>query len=480
MVHATFERVGLAELFGKPGLVIPGYQRPYSWGASHVQALLRDLEAGTKPYLMGTVILHGQGAGGQRLLEVVDGQQRLVTLSIMSKMLGMDVEGLPLLKATFSPASHGAIANCCELIRGFLAGKDDDDKTSLRQWLADPGRGGVLFDVLTLDGENALDQAYVFFDSVNSKGKALTDFDLLKAHHLMFIPAAQESLAARHNDDWQSRDDRHLHLFTTLLRRLRMWARGEDRDRRQERPDYNEFCSIVEPESGSGDGGERIFNRYMQPAAFRSWRRIGDHIVLSMDYPVPNGEDLLPAAITQSIEGGDPFFLYAKRYHRLYEALFSGDTYELSSGVAFVRRIRSSMGNYYLQNAFEAILLLYFDKFGEDRLAETGVCLERILSQFRYEKPCVRIEGVLSHVNAHRLVPMMLEAVSPRQVGSPLLTMALAMKPPPLESKGVRYGYFRRMEEFYNGDPSRLPRLAGGVLAMIGKTYPKRNCPDRH
>jgi hypothetical protein len=180
------------------------------------------------------------------------------------------------------------------------------------------------FHVLVLNkipnGPDPLDRAYTFFDSVNSKGKALSDFDLLKAHHLMFIPFKQEVLATHHNADWLSKDEAHADLFSKTLRRLRMWARGQERDNKKEWADFNEFSSVVEPDHE--EDMVHVFNRYMQPAAFHSWRREGDRIVLSMDYPVQDGELLIPTEITQTIEGGDAFFLYAKRYHSLYNALF--------------------------------------------------------------------------------------------------------------------------------------------------------------
>ena len=69
---------------------IPPYQRPYAWTTEQVSALLDDLRSAmdgyekieeTPPYFLGSMVLI-QGQGSTRA-EVVDGQQRLTTLTIL-------------------------------------------------------------------------------------------------------------------------------------------------------------------------------------------------------------------------------------------------------------------------------------------------------------------------------------------------------------------------------------------------------------
>ena len=63
-------------------LRIPSYQRSYSWTESQVRDLLKDTAYLEKDYLMGTVILHCHQEGDKTYLDIVDSQQRLVTLCI--------------------------------------------------------------------------------------------------------------------------------------------------------------------------------------------------------------------------------------------------------------------------------------------------------------------------------------------------------------------------------------------------------------
>ncbi len=75
----------LSEVFA-PGerLRMPPYQRSYSWGEAEALELLSDLLEATEaqiPHFIGAVVfVHGDEPG---ILEIVDGQQRLTTLTIL-------------------------------------------------------------------------------------------------------------------------------------------------------------------------------------------------------------------------------------------------------------------------------------------------------------------------------------------------------------------------------------------------------------
>ena len=471
MESPTLYTYSLRELFDQP-LIIPEYQRSYSWQSNHVWDLLNDTFGRTSPYLMGTIILHETAVSSeesQMALNIVDGQQRLVTLTVILHVLSNKLERkpdipLPLMDGQFSEGAAKVICNTRSVVDNFLNQKSKEELTTYyNHLLAEKdcfNSGRLEFSTLVLRDKNALDQAYTFFDSVNSKGKALTDYDLLKAHHLMFIPPQQEALATSHNDEWQSGDENHGHLFSTILRRLRMWGRGGNRDSKQERPDYNEFCSVVEPDHSFG--GEHVFNRYMQPAAFRSWRRDGEKIVLSMDYPMHEGEALLPIEVTQTIEGGDAFFMYAKRYHRIYSTIFSPESKGSSTAIAFIQEMACHIDNTYLENAFRAAMLLTYDKFGEDRLIEIAVCTERIISARRWDPKNLRIEGALEHVRANNIIQILLHSVRSAHVVAQLYS-ATKMLPhcSPQDFAGVRRRYFESLYGFYVGARSKIldPRI---------------------
>jgi uncharacterized protein with ParB-like and HNH nuclease domain len=80
-------------------LEIPFFQRAYVWGDEQWERLLEDMEhvsQTSKPYFLGSVILKqqptntGNKVGDKRTL--IDGQQRLTTLSIFFKVLSLKSE----------------------------------------------------------------------------------------------------------------------------------------------------------------------------------------------------------------------------------------------------------------------------------------------------------------------------------------------------------------------------------------------------
>lgn len=81
---------------GKPitgMLSIPEYQRPYCWQSLQLKSLLEDIEShrllnSEQPYYLGSLILHQEKlSNGISRLNIIDGQQRVTTLSLMAFLL---------------------------------------------------------------------------------------------------------------------------------------------------------------------------------------------------------------------------------------------------------------------------------------------------------------------------------------------------------------------------------------------------------
>lgn len=74
--------------------IIPAYQRPYSWNKDHATQLILDIYSSFKnsdgEYFVGSMICINKG---DNLFEVVDGQQRLTTLSLIIANLARVAKG---------------------------------------------------------------------------------------------------------------------------------------------------------------------------------------------------------------------------------------------------------------------------------------------------------------------------------------------------------------------------------------------------
>src|ERR1700739_3928706 len=69
---------------------IPPYQRPYAWTSEQALQLIDDLReamssGGDEPYFLGSIVLIRPR--GEHVGQVVDGQQRLTTLTILAAVL---------------------------------------------------------------------------------------------------------------------------------------------------------------------------------------------------------------------------------------------------------------------------------------------------------------------------------------------------------------------------------------------------------
>lgn len=119
----TVERVSLSELLGSDQMqfVIPHYQRKYSWNKEHCETLFEDVLKVANAVIEGHQVTHFfsnvtlSRLDGKNRFHVVDGQQRLTTLSLflkaVSHVLPIHSEPLvehlqvgPLLKLSFEDA----------------------------------------------------------------------------------------------------------------------------------------------------------------------------------------------------------------------------------------------------------------------------------------------------------------------------------------------------------------------------------------
>ena len=89
-LEAAEINVGKLLTSGDFEFVIPEYQRPYAWGAEESLQLLSDLLGALKrdtdePYFLGSIVLVKSPNVARS--EVIDGQQRITTLTLLLSLL---------------------------------------------------------------------------------------------------------------------------------------------------------------------------------------------------------------------------------------------------------------------------------------------------------------------------------------------------------------------------------------------------------
>lgn len=196
-------------------LRVPGFQRPYSWKPHNALQLCQDLaeqeeQKADEDYVLGTVILHSADENGRTVYNIVDGQQRLVTLNVLRQLL--DSGGAQPAADTDSP-----LAAVTKELRRYVRNLNKADR--FKNYLDDHC---ILLTVVT----NSEDEAFQFFDSQNSRGKSLRPHDLLKAFHLREMRGHSVERQRAAVAGWEAIGEAKLDtLFTGVLARIVSWSR---------------------------------------------------------------------------------------------------------------------------------------------------------------------------------------------------------------------------------------------------------------
>lgn len=159
-------------------LTIPFYQRPYRWQTTHVETLLNCIKDNLRneEYRMGSIILH---ENENNKLDIVDGQQRLTTLSLL--FLSIDEKTPYKLNCEYRHLeSKQNIYRNYNFIKNWLKQLDDKNYDAFQKFVLDK------CSVVVITTED-LSEAFQMFDSQNGRGKELQAYNLLKAYHLRAI-----------------------------------------------------------------------------------------------------------------------------------------------------------------------------------------------------------------------------------------------------------------------------------------------------
>lgn len=130
---------------------IPKYQREYTWGTRDWDALFKDVTENDNGYFLGSYICVNSGSLNGTTLEVIDGQQRFTTLTILLTAL---YEKLSALEDQMEAEDKTDLAN----LRGELANK--------KQQVSALGRKYHYTQRLILQKQNMNDEDYSYLLSL--------------------------------------------------------------------------------------------------------------------------------------------------------------------------------------------------------------------------------------------------------------------------------------------------------------------------
>ncbi len=178
-------------------LNLPSYQRPYRWVRKNIDFFWNDIRNLLKTkvsYDFGIIVLHRKNKNSCEY-DIVDGQQRLVTLSLILKALSSSVADSFINNTTLQGKdSEKNIGYNFQWFRRQVALMDDNAKKEMEEYILNS-----YADIVVMDD---LDDALKFFDRTNTTGVPLTNTDILKSYHLLALSECME-LSKEAKDRWE-------------------------------------------------------------------------------------------------------------------------------------------------------------------------------------------------------------------------------------------------------------------------------------
>ena len=355
-IQFTSKKVG--ELLKEGNLRIPSYQRPYKWNRKHIRNLFYDLRdvMGKKEYQIGSVILHEIDGH----LDIVDGQQRLISISLFLHLLD-DLENYKGAKQLLSATVFGELS--C-----YHASENYNEWENLTQLVGEKEAKDICnfllencsVSVITMPQER-LSEAFQLFDSQNNRGKSLEPHDLLKAYHLRKQDSEDEKIVEKWEQFVEDKDLSLKELFDKHLFRMRRWSRGDTGLTNKRYGSYLRFTEDFIDDFKGVDLNQNF-----------PYLELYRHI------------ENLPMSITMPIIDGSKFFEYIESAHEtvknhkdfLNEQLgISNELEEEGQNLAYPEGMlniyNSSKGRYLkCHNIFLNICSLFADRFGKEELSK--------------------------------------------------------------------------------------------------------------
>ena len=393
------ETLKLKEIFAK-NLVIPEYQRIYCWTEKNVIRLLDDIKDLKNEYRLGTIILQSKDSE----VDIIDGQQRLVTLSLLFSKLNEQYDNNLLNQSFDNDEANEYIGYNKYLIENYLS-------KFKRYYNINNLLERLTFNVLTLN-DSSRELAYTFFSNENSRGCPLSDFDLLKAHHLRYvnnegqarhISEKWDSMILKGQDEGNALNRNYERALGLYIFRLRKWLNYDLWEETEKLKVKNEF-----------------------------------EAALIVEQIPPFGEQF---QYKEPIQGGSHFFSYVSTFTNKFDNFAKTDQYQ----VLHNNLIGETHG--WFRDVIEALLFAYYLKFGTDYLSDALLLISRSVSQVRFDQARIHKESIFECARNSKITMMIDRATSPTFFLAELNNANKFLKDYIPEEKGIRKRYYRLLVE---------------------------------
>lgn len=364
-------------------LVIPTYQRPYKWTAKNVNQLITDIISFSdkSSYRLGTLVLYNN--------EIVDGQQRIVTLSLILKNM-LDRISDSRKRANYNEVIQNienfvtntkfpnrySLHNVVENIH-VIEARESDLTENILDFILEKCE----FVVIEL---NNISEAFQFFDSQNARGKDLEAHDLLKAYHLREIVDMTAS-DSTNIDIWQKQKTDFLKDVFLMLYRAKRWSQGKGaRFFTKDKTGIFKGISFRDGKRYPFYQMEIIAHVFADLYANDPVRKIDRN---QMEYPFNLDDQII---------NGSRFFDMIRHYMELYRNLTKHKFAEEGLAIDILKLINNyrgmeRTGDRYVKSMFYTLLLYYVDRFGFEEMDKVVPKFFIWAYTLRLESPAVQL-----------------------------------------------------------------------------------------
>ena len=406
----TQKVIKLYEL-SKEKLIIPVYQRPYKWTEKNVIQLLEDIFEyvilKNKDYRIGNIILHKDDKKDNN---IVDGQQRLTTISLLLKILDNNFSELLLNEEYKHNISKNNIVYNYRIIDKWINTKfkNKEEKADFKSKILNKCEF-VLFTVFEQD------EAFQLFDSQNARGKALEPYDLLKAFHLREMDFDSEDDRIKCVERWETSVDNGTlkPILGNHLYKIRKWSKNEWKyDFTKDEIDEFKGISLHQKQQYPYESAMRMLDGFVENAHNDKFLR---NLQVAQTFPFQ---------ITTPIINGKRFFEYVDFYITQRERLFDLNKEDSVKAEMpeFVKFYENYCYDYYgwgrsgdkkVRNLYENILIAFIDKFGYvDDFENFYKAFYKLAYLIRCDKKRITVETIMNS-SARQVFRKINDSVSP-------------------------------------------------------------------
>lgn len=380
MEEIIVESLTLRELFEKKKpLVIPEYQRPYVWTPKEINKLLAQFKqhrerTDKKPlFYLGSIVLHKK----DKSLEIIDGQQRLTTLQILSHIKSKSDFGIEY--------SHPVSLRNIKSNHNYFSNNN--------------------FEIIDIEDINVTivvveneDLAYSFFETLNTGGKRLSGTDILKAHHLRSIIKIAERNKYAYN--WEERQ-KNLEAVNKLLAKARRIDYLKPKSIPDKFASTENWKNVLTEDFVENVGKEKLDIGYALVEIEENTHRI-----ISNKY-----------SIRQPLNEGKNYINYLISFSNEYNAIFETKNREDFYSKFNNEIIEQIDGTVDLRSFYQLCLLCFVDMFGKNNLLEFSLWLFRHIFSLRLnEQSRIYESTVKNHVYDTKIIERIFHAYNYQEI----------------------------------------------------------------